>query len=286
MPLQVPLQSDHGPHVCKTQSTAASQLISTLQNFVSRSLPSTGVPHSLASVTMGRCLIDTPPPQVAEHIPHADQPPNAPSMQVRLLHRCVLQGSICSFSSGVQALPPSLGMRFTIRSRVLCPPPQVQVQALQACQSAHRQSSRSHSRLLAHALVCPRLAEAPAPPGPRIVSTIRLRSCIAGPHEAEHVLHFVHSPSSASCLLQASVLQPCVCMSSWGQVVPPFAGKRDTCRCRRCCPPPQVLSQLSQNVQSDVLQSTLSACAVSVSCRDPEHAFPPLEAGTATLRER
>mmetsp|Transcript_135004 Transcript_135004/g.320059 ORF Transcript_135004/g.320059 Transcript_135004/m.320059 type:complete len:206 (-) Transcript_135004:2765-3382(-) len=70
-PSQVRVHSVHKLHEAKRQSTGGSQSTSVLQNLVSLSLPSGSFPQALASSTICLCLKETPPPQVAEHMPHS-----------------------------------------------------------------------------------------------------------------------------------------------------------------------------------------------------------------------
>mmetsp|Transcript_77492 Transcript_77492/g.187676 ORF Transcript_77492/g.187676 Transcript_77492/m.187676 type:complete len:235 (+) Transcript_77492:2528-3232(+) len=68
------------------------------------------------------------------------------------------------------------------------------------------------------------------------------------------------------------------------QALPPRRGFCTTCRCRPCCPPAQVLSQVSHSLQSESLQS-LAWLHSWISCREASHATPPF-VGASTARER
>mmetsp|Transcript_56782 Transcript_56782/g.149406 ORF Transcript_56782/g.149406 Transcript_56782/m.149406 type:complete len:213 (-) Transcript_56782:2121-2759(-) len=79
MPLQEAEQALHSSQLLKMQSRGASQWVSTAQNFVSRSLPSGSLPHSLAIFTILRFRNMVPPAQVTEHGCQGSQTPHSPS---------------------------------------------------------------------------------------------------------------------------------------------------------------------------------------------------------------
>mmetsp|Transcript_78633 Transcript_78633/g.202524 ORF Transcript_78633/g.202524 Transcript_78633/m.202524 type:complete len:268 (-) Transcript_78633:2844-3647(-) len=257
-----------------------------LQNATSRSMPSAGLPHSLAISLTSRVRKVWPPPQEAEHGAQAVQFAQAPSLHSLLSHDCVLQGLISSMSSAGQVLPPPTGALGTSRTRTLFPPPQCFEQSPHSFQLPHSQSLTSQGLTSSHCRVSPRLVSQPWPARLRSESTSRTRCWKLAPQVAEQAVQFDHSETWQLCGVQLIVLQPWVWIRSAGQSLPPCSGKTWISRCRRVCPPPQRRSHESQLVHFENTQSTFSGLHASVSCRLSSHGLPPASAGCEILRSR
>mmetsp|Transcript_51455 Transcript_51455/g.164756 ORF Transcript_51455/g.164756 Transcript_51455/m.164756 type:complete len:232 (-) Transcript_51455:944-1639(-) len=223
VPLQVAEQALQPPQSVKVQSTAASQLSSTLQNAVSRSLPDAGAPHSDADVATFRVRKVTPPPQLLEQGDHSDHSDQAPSTHLGSLQACVLQGATSSRSRSWQGSPPPRGDFLMLRSLVRWPPPQEQLQLLHSVHSFHSQSCLGQARFSWQGTACDRAARQPRPPALRLWSTMRMRFFWPAPQLVEQVSQLDQSESSQSLALQGAAAQPRVCMSSAGQSRPPLA---------------------------------------------------------------
>mmetsp|Transcript_88806 Transcript_88806/g.287572 ORF Transcript_88806/g.287572 Transcript_88806/m.287572 type:complete len:271 (-) Transcript_88806:2108-2920(-) len=232
------------------------------------------MPQWLAMRATFRVRKVMPPPQETEQGDQTAHWPQRPSRQPLKLQGFVLQASTCSLSPETQGAPPFCGARAMRRLRWRWPPSQVQVQELQTLQSPHWQSVRWQGRLNLHSRDSPKMSLQPLPTLFRWRRIWRLRTCEPTPHSAEHCPHSPHSPTRQSCTLQTSVLQPLTSMSSAGQSLPPFSGKCCTWRCRCVCPL-QSLSQVSQSVHWETLQSTFMWVQVSVSRSAPRQASPP-----------
>mmetsp|Transcript_38188 Transcript_38188/g.83223 ORF Transcript_38188/g.83223 Transcript_38188/m.83223 type:complete len:545 (+) Transcript_38188:614-2248(+) len=283
MPVQEAEQALHSFHWLKMQSRGSSQWMSTAQNFVSRSLPSGSLPHSLAIFAILRFRNMVPPAQVTEHDDHCSQSPQAPSVhfweQSPRLH-----GSTISFSNAWQGTPPAVATVSISRFRERMPPSQWALQWLHSFHWPHSQSRGGQSGFSPHSFVCPSSKKQPAPPALRKVTTSRWRDCMLGPQVFEHALHSPQPETRQSRTSQGMTLQPLVSMRSGGHSLPPVLGYRSIWRCRCVCPSPQVLSHSSQCVQSETMQSTGSLMQLCVSDRGPMQGMPPPWAGS--LKER
>mmetsp|Transcript_73824 Transcript_73824/g.192607 ORF Transcript_73824/g.192607 Transcript_73824/m.192607 type:complete len:289 (+) Transcript_73824:1036-1902(+) len=284
-PLQSAEQADQPPQELNSQSSDCSHATPTLQNFTSEALPSATRPHSFAVRATLRCRAAVPPSHVAVHEPHASQSPNLPSTH-SAEQDCVLQGPTCSLSEALHGRPPFCGGLDRRRTRECWPPPQSSEQASQSDQSAHLQSTGPQAEDSWHASASPRCVMQPSPPSDLVRRIVRLRIRTPGPHDVEHWPHAVQSLTSQSCFEHGSSPHPLVSMSSGGHGTPPPCANSWICRTLWVCPPPQVRSHCSHEVQSEMLQSTAGCSQVAVSCSGPSQNAPPPTAVRRTLRKR
>mmetsp|Transcript_95500 Transcript_95500/g.294609 ORF Transcript_95500/g.294609 Transcript_95500/m.294609 type:complete len:285 (-) Transcript_95500:2929-3783(-) len=273
MPWHVCEQSLQTPQSPKRQSKSGSHE-SALQTAVSLESPLRGSPHSLAMWATCRMRMVVPPPQEAEQGDQADQSAHRPSSHAGLSQGSMLQARTSALSWTSHIAPPCVGILTMCLLRLCCPPLHSAEHPLQASHSPHWQSSCGQATT-SHLPTSERWRLHPAPSMSRDWSTARLRCRCPVPQLAVHIDHSCQSETWQSWVLQGTALHPAVCMSSFGQALPPELGKSMIWRCLRIWPPPHVLSQLSQCVQSETSQSTSPTSRHDcVSSRSPSHGAP------------
>mmetsp|Transcript_99975 Transcript_99975/g.283143 ORF Transcript_99975/g.283143 Transcript_99975/m.283143 type:complete len:359 (+) Transcript_99975:700-1776(+) len=137
--------SEHSLHALQSPSwqSMSGRQEATSQGSKVSATPVMGRPQWFGCCVTSRCRDLKPLPQLAEHLLHADQLPQAPSRQAK--QGWVLQTSTSLLFCGSHGLPPLLGGARTAWLRWRVPPPQEQPQALHSSQSPHSQSWWGHS---------------------------------------------------------------------------------------------------------------------------------------------
>mmetsp|Transcript_70544 Transcript_70544/g.168444 ORF Transcript_70544/g.168444 Transcript_70544/m.168444 type:complete len:237 (-) Transcript_70544:499-1209(-) len=218
--------------------------------------PRAGLPQGDATCATSRERSATPPAQLWEQEDHSVQSPHSPSLQ--LPWQCPSrQASTSAVGCGWQGSPSCEGCWAMCRFLVLEPKPQLALQLPQALQSAQAQSTFS-----SHALECdtsPQLEaslRAPLKPAPSWeLVTCRSRTLCPMPQEEVQLDQLVHAPTCASSALQVLTMQLLASTKEIGHGWPWYIGFCVTCLCLCDCPTPQSLSQASQAVQAETLQS-------------------------------
>jgi len=177
-----------------------------------------------------------------------------------------------SLSSGSHnALVPAAGNVLMLLFRLRCPPPHEQVQSFHSLQSPHMHSPPGHTGRSEHGFTSRVSMLQPCPPSFAGLRMSLVRSVFPVPHE---LLHLLHAPQSLIWqfivpFMQGILLHPRTSPSRIGQGFPPFSTSVVTSRLRNCCPPPQLLSHLSQWVQSVTSQSMGGMWHVRISAKCP-----------------
>mmetsp|Transcript_36227 Transcript_36227/g.104390 ORF Transcript_36227/g.104390 Transcript_36227/m.104390 type:complete len:442 (-) Transcript_36227:1913-3238(-) len=284
-PEHLPEQELHSSQSSNSQSWLSTQGTSRLQARCSTARPTAGWPQSFASTLMSLTRHVCPPLQLAEHGSQGCQSSHTPSTQTFSWHLCMLQPSTCSLSMAAHGLQPGSGDLVMCRMRTRCPPSHGLLHVPHSSQSPHRQSLQTHSFKSSHGFTSLRCWLHPCPSSHGREVNSRARSVKPAPHVALHFDQADQSLTMQSCEAQGSSAQPSVSMSRSGQGSPPPLGFTMTSRSRVLWPPPQDLSQESQGVQSETLQSTIRSQA-SVSFSAPSHGEPRPSGSTSMRRIR
>mmetsp|Transcript_64443 Transcript_64443/g.153777 ORF Transcript_64443/g.153777 Transcript_64443/m.153777 type:complete len:274 (-) Transcript_64443:706-1527(-) len=186
--------------------------------------------------------------------PHSDQLEMWQLAPESRKQSCALH-PVVSSNVALQGVPPLAACVMTSRVLVVCPPLQVLVHSVQALHSPTSQLTASTS--LSQGPVCSSSPVQPSPPSDADCKMLRERlvCSLLRPLPAVQDDHSDHGANAQSSVGQSPSLQVCLSASSPMQACPPGSARWMMLLMRFWTPPPHVLSQLLQSIQSDISQS-------------------------------